>query len=196
MHIDRRGILKGLGALFGAQVANNLLGGEAWSVAMAFQQTPDKRQLQLLSSAQLSTLAAVADVTIPATDTPGALATDCHWFVDNQLQHCFDTQAQTAALAILDKLEASASGQQGNTFSQLDNDQQLILLNALEQSAQGFSQNDTQAFKLVKSLLVFGYFTSEVGMTKMLAYDPVPGGFRGSVPYASVGKAYSGGFPF
>ncbi|ALS96847.1 gluconate 2-dehydrogenase subunit 3 family protein [Lacimicrobium alkaliphilum] len=196
MHIDRRGMLKGLGALFGAQVASSLLGGQAWSVAMAFQQTADKHKLQLLSPEQLNTLAAVADLTIPATDTPGALATDCHWFVDNQLRHCFDTQAQTAAGAILDKIEATASGQLGHSFNQAGEDQQLTLLNALEQSEQGFTRNDTQAFKLVKSLLVFGYFTSEVGMTKMLAYDPVPGGFKGSVPYASVGKAYSGGFPF
>ncbi|GGD78860.1 gluconate 2-dehydrogenase subunit 3 family protein [Lacimicrobium alkaliphilum] len=195
--MDRRSLLKGLGLVLGAHAANTLVSGNGLSVAMAFQQTPEgNRQLQLLTASQLQTLAVIGDLSIPKTDTPGALATDCHWFVDNQLHHCFEPQEQETVVAILDKIQAASVARFGNGFSQTEPARQLSLLNALEQTQQEFSLTDTQAFKLVKSLLVFGYFTSEVGMTKVLAYDPVPGGFKGSVPYASVGKAYSGGFPF
>jgi len=38
---------------------------------------------------------------------------------------------------------------------------------------------------------VFGYYTSQPGATKELTYLPLPGGFKGSVPLASVGSAYS-----
>lgn len=195
--MDRRSLLKGLGLVLGAHAANTLLGGNGWSVAMAFQQTAEgNRQLQLLTASQLQTLAVIGDLTIPRTDNPGALATDCHWFVDNQLRHCFQPQVQETVMAILDKIQAASVTRFGTDFSETEPARQLSLLTALEQTQQEFSLTDTQAFKRVKSLLVFGYFTSEVGMTKMLAYDPVPGGFKGSVPYASVGKAYSGGFPF
>ncbi|MDU0353713.1 hypothetical protein RS130_07055 [Paraglaciecola aquimarina] len=35
---------------------------------------------------------------------------------------------------------------------------------------------------MLKALIVFGYFTSEVGATQALNYQAVPGGFKGSIP--------------
>lgn len=194
--LNRRSLLKGLGVVLGAQFASQLVGGSGLSVAMAFQKDSALRQLQLLSERQLKTLASMADLIIPQTDTPGALATDCHWFVDNQLKHCFDSDEQAVATVILNKIDTVALGQWGKAFYQGEQAGQLALLTALEATEDPFTQADTKAFKMLKALVVFGFFTSKVGMTQLLAYDPVPGGFKGSVPYASVGKAYSGGYPF
>ena len=36
-------------------------------------------------------------------------------------------------------------------------------------------------FQLIKELTLLGYFTSEIGATQALRYDPVPGHYRGSV---------------
>lgn len=193
--IQRRSLLKGLGVLFGVQAAQSLLGGNALSVAMAFAQSAP-RQLQVFSAEQMRVLAIIGDLTIPQTDTPGALATDSHWFVDNQLKHCFATETQTSAKQILDKIITRAQALLSLPFTDATKQQQLTLLQALESSQSGFDGADTKAFKQLKALLVFGFFTSKVGMTQLLQYDPVPGGFKGSVAYASVGKAYSGGFPF
>jgi hypothetical protein len=46
-------------------------------------------------------------------------------------------------------------------------------------------------FRFLKALIVFGYFTSEVGVTKALNYQPVPGGFIGSIPANSDTKSWS-----
>ena len=43
----------------------------------------------------------------------------------------------------------------------------------------------------VKELVLVGYFTSEPGATQVLQYNPVPGPFKGCVPYAEVGKAWA-----
>lgn len=196
LSLDRRSLLKGLGAVLGAQAASQLLGGQNVAVAMAFAQDSAPRQLQLLSERQFKTLAGIADLTIPRTDTPGALDTHSHWFVDNQLKHCFDSEEQAVATVILNKIDTVAQSQWGKAFYQGEQAGQLALLTALEAADDPFSQADTKAFKMLKALVVFGFFTSKVGMTQLLAYDPVPGGFKGSVPYASVGKAYSGGYPF
>ncbi|HMR57922.1 MAG TPA: gluconate 2-dehydrogenase subunit 3 family protein, partial [Cyclobacteriaceae bacterium] len=40
-------------------------------------------------------------------------------------------------------------------------------------------------------LVLAGYFSSEPGATQALQYNPVPGPFRGCVPYAEVGKAWA-----
>ena len=51
-------------------------------------------------------------------------------------------------------------------------------------------EEDKQAFKALKSLLVFGFFTTEVGATQALNYQAVPGGFKGSVSYSSLKKSW------
>ncbi len=50
-------------------------------------------------------------------------------------------------------------------------------------------------FTLIKQLTIWGYFTSEVGMTKALRYVEVPGKFDGAYPYQKGERAWAiGGF--
>jgi hypothetical protein len=46
-------------------------------------------------------------------------------------------------------------------------------------------------YQAIKQLTIWGYFTSEVGQTEALAYDPVPGVFHGDVPLEPGQKAWS-----
>jgi gluconate 2-dehydrogenase gamma chain len=41
----------------------------------------------------------------------------------------------------------------------------------------------------LNEMTLLGFFTSEVGATQVLQYDPVPGPFKGCVPLKEVGKA-------
>jgi hypothetical protein len=45
-------------------------------------------------------------------------------------------------------------------------------------------------FKL-KQLTVLGYYTSEVGGTKELSYNPVPGSYEGDYDFDKVGHQWS-----
>jgi hypothetical protein len=47
-------------------------------------------------------------------------------------------------------------------------------------------------FMLMKQLTMLGYFTSEIGMTKAMRYDPVPGKDIGDYPYKKGDKAFVG----
>lgn len=47
-------------------------------------------------------------------------------------------------------------------------------------------------FMLMKQLTMLGYFTSEIGMTKAMRYDPVPGKYIGDYPYKKGDKAFVG----
>jgi hypothetical protein len=50
-------------------------------------------------------------------------------------------------------------------------------------------------FTMIKQLTIWGYFTSEVGMTKALRYIETPGKFDGAYPYKKGDKAWAiGGF--
>jgi hypothetical protein len=43
----------------------------------------------------------------------------------------------------------------------------------------------------IKDLTVTGYFTSEVGCTQALRYEPVPGRYDGEMPYKKGDKAWA-----
>ena len=50
-------------------------------------------------------------------------------------------------------------------------------------------------FAMIKQLTIWGYFTSEVGMTQTLRYLETPGKFDGAYPYKKGDKAWAlGGF--
>lgn len=48
-------------------------------------------------------------------------------------------------------------------------------------------QSPKPFFLMIKELTLLGIFTSEIGTTKVLQYDEIPGGFQGCVPLESVG---------
>jgi gluconate 2-dehydrogenase gamma chain len=48
-----------------------------------------------------------------------------------------------------------------------------------------------QHFRVMKELVLLGYYTSQAGMTRELQHQAVPGKFQGCVPLATVGRAWA-----
>jgi hypothetical protein len=188
----KRRFMLGLSTLLGGATASHLLGGNALSVALAY--TPKQNSAQvpgsLFSQEYMLMLRDICAQVIPKTETLGAAEVDVHGFIDNQLFHCFDANEQRQAKDILAHINKQANNRYKQSFSGCTKIQQLQLLRDVEQTAGGFDANQKSQFKLLKGLVVFGYYTSEVGATQELSFLPVPGGFKGSVPYDSVGKAW------
>ena len=65
--------------------------------------------------------------------------------------------------------------QYGKSFVDLEQDQQLAYLRILDQEKQPDS-----FFKSMKQIILWAYFTSEVGM-KSMNYLPVPGRYNGCI---------------
>lgn len=192
---QRRSFLLGITALIGSAGAANLLGGNALSVAMAYQNNPKSWQSagRLLSQGQMHLLRDICQIVIPKTDTAGAADVDTHGFIDNQLVRCHPRWQQTQVVDLLVRIDAAANKRFAQAFTQVSQQQQLALLTSIEEADQEFGHDDSEHFAFLKQLIVFGYFTTEVGATKELAYLPVPGGFKGSIPYSSIGKSWLGG---
>ena len=190
----RRSILFGLSAIIGSAGATKMLGGNALGVAMAYQNRPDGVQAagRLFTNGQMQILREVCQLVIPKTDTPGAADLDTHGFIDNQLVRCHRADEQLRAVKLLKLMDSSAKKQFKKNFIQSSEHQQLSLLTSIENAKNGFLADDAEHVAFLKQLIVFGYFTTEIGATEELAYLPVPGGFKGSIPYSSVNKAWFG----
>ncbi len=189
---DKRRFLQGLAAVLGSATVSGLCAGSALANALTYQAKPDSSNCDgvLFSQSQMKTLAAICQTVIPKTDTPSAAELDVHGFIDHQLVACYSKSQQQQAKQLIDTIDSQSVKRVQKVFYQLSTEQQTELLADLENQFNGFSQQASEQFSKLKALMVFGYFTTEVGATQALSYQAVPGGFKGVIPYQSVGKAY------
>lgn len=182
---SRRSALRNIAALCGLALT-----GDALAAVTGAQAKAAYRPV-LLNPDAFRLTAVLAELVIPATDTPGALAVGAHRVIDNVLGVCSSSQAQAAFLRGLERLDQVAMAQHGKRFVALRPARQTALLRALDSAQAPFSSTDRAFFTQLKSLTLFAYYTSEAGATRELKFVPVPGGYKGDVPAATVGRRWA-----
>ncbi|MBU3005364.1 gluconate 2-dehydrogenase subunit 3 family protein [Paraglaciecola arctica] len=183
--LSRRSFLKGLGGVVGTSSAAAILSGNAVSVALAFE--PIKGGTEkgaLFNKQQMMMLKAICATIIPATETPGAADVDTQGFIDNQLFHCYTGSLQNEVFQLLINIDSEAKAMFDVDFVELSDKEQLELLEQVEIGSNTLLLNNRDKFKFLKSLVCFGYYTSEAGASQELRYLAIPGGYKGSVPYS------------
>jgi len=150
------------------------------------------RRGQVLSEAQMRLLCSLVEVIIPATDTPGAAATDTHGFIDDQLANCRAPDEAAQFIAQLDLLNDQVQKSRGKAFHELSSQEMTEVMTAVTRNEEPFEVLDTAFFYKLKALTVLGYYSSQEGASQELVYLPIPGGYRGDFTLAdSGGKAFS-----
>jgi len=94
-------------------------------------------------------------------------------------------------LAGLADLDARAQSAHSQPFRQCSPEQRIALLG--EMDARAFASNRGEEgwfFRRLKELTIVGYYTSEIGAMQELHVSPF-GAYRGDIPYASIGRAWS-----
>ena len=190
---SRRRFLKGLSTMFGGAAIGSMLTGNAISVAMAY--VPSNNDIltdgKIFKKAQLMLLKQICAIVIPKTETLGAAEVDTHGFMDNQLFHCHTKPQQEKAHEVLNLINQAAEKYFSTLFIKLSDEQQFQLLTELDLGEKRFDQTQRKSFKALKQFICFGYYTSEVGATQELRYDPVPGGFKGSISYEASESSWA-----
>ncbi|HCM46227.1 MAG TPA: hypothetical protein DIS98_01485 [Colwellia sp.] len=193
---SRRNFFRGLTMLVGSTAATVLLTSNSISVAMAYSLQPtsllnapvfDGKVFSLL---QLKKLQKICAIVIPQTDTLGAAEVNTHGFIDNQLFHCYENSEQEQMKALLTLIERVSNQQFSSSFTALNSKQQFDLLTDLDLGQNNFNAKQRTDFKVLKRLICFGYYTSEVGASKELRYLAVPGGYKGSIPYKKTDASW------
>lgn len=136
--------------------------------------------------------AALAETIIPATDTPGAREAGVGDFIEFMLQEWYPAEDRDRFVAGQVNLAEHCSAAFGARFDDLDTNQQIAVVTELmEGSVPTFEDGGVAFFEHAKQLTVFGYYTSEIGMTVERRYLPVPGRYDGAYPYEKVGTLFT-----
>jgi gluconate 2-dehydrogenase gamma chain len=148
---------------------------------------------EFLTKEQASLVTQVAEIIIPKTDTPGAKEVGVPSFIDRILKDCYSKEDQDRFLSGLKAFDEEPDNTYGDTFMDLDDEDQLAYVKLKHDAAVREEQEDTKetprGFILtMKELTMLGYFTSEVGATKVLQYEAVPGAYKGCIPLSEAGN--------
>lgn len=139
----------------------------------------------------------IADTILPnTTDSPGAKEAGAGAFMMLIVEDCYEEREQKIFVEGLKKIQTESQTQFNNSFNALNAVQRYELLSVMDKTAADYeSSKETDApphyFSLIKQLATFAYFSSEIGMTKALRYNPIPGRFDGCVEYKVGEKAWA-----
>ncbi len=155
--------------------------------------------LKVLDPHQNDTVVTIAEMIIPATDTPGATAAKVNEFVDLALSEWLEADERKKFLDGLTELDDRSRKQFSKDFTTSTPEQQKQLLEQIDGEVAGLREADRQGihreptlsqnfFRMMKRVTLLGYFTSEVGVTQELHNPIIPGRYDGCVLLDQRGK--------
>lgn len=180
--MDRREVMRGLALMFGAELLLPIQAAVAQGI------DPVKfTGASLFADALREETAALVDIIIPDTDSPGAKEAGVADFIEFMLQEWYPAADRERFLGGMASLGEYCMQQYQQGFSALEQDDQVRVVAALQDGQAGhFEDGGQEFFTHVKQLTIFGYYTSEIGMTVERRYLPVPGSYDGAYPYDKV----------
>lgn len=145
-----------------------------------------KKQIRLLNE--------IADTIIPDTDVPGAKAAKTGQFIAVIVNDCYESDAQKRFMDGLTKFEESCKQKSKKPFPRWSQAQQHDFLVGLDNEQKAYQKNKkdeepTHYFRVIKDLVLWGYFTSEIGATQALRSLEVPGRY-GTIDYKKGDRSW------
>ncbi len=146
-----------------------------------------------LDARQSETVAAIAEMIIPETDTPGAIEAGVCEFIDLLLTDFLPPQERDAFLRGLARLDRRSAQVHGRRFADCPAEKQAGLLEEQEREAASASRaagpeeliwgrsnpKIVHFFQRMKWATLMGYYTSSQGMLDELGWSLMPGAYEG-----------------
>jgi hypothetical protein len=194
--MNRREAISSVAMLIGGVV----IGGEVFALA-GCNSTPQQIN-GLFNTADISLMDEIAETIIPKTGTPGAKEAKVGAFMAVMVKDCYTPEQQKVFIDGLKTINEESNKTYQNNFIALTDQQKKTLLNSLDKEQKEYTaklkeqpkkDNEVQLphyFRLMKQLTLLGFFTSEVGGTKVLTYMDVPGRYDACIPYKKGDPVY------
>lgn len=195
--MNRRELLKNTAFLMG--------GLSSMSVANAFLAGVDGRakiKSVLFTAKQRQVTAVLAEMIIPRTDTPGAIDAGVPHFIELMVSDWYTDREREIFFSGLQLVNDYCKDNYGNDFMESRQDNKVKSLEYAEEQSEKYKPPKSKSpldneddeskpfFLKLKELTVLGYYTSEVGATKELNYNPMPMRYS-DIDFVEVGRQWS-----
>jgi hypothetical protein len=189
--VDRRSYLKTILVLGASSVASlSVFKWVAINKAVTKQEFIDKRDI----------IAELAELIIPATDTPGAKAAGVHDYIINVLVNCNPVKQQRKFYSGIEDVEKYTLKNFGQSFMEANFEKRTAVLAHFANHA-GYSSRILNKinnkllgepfYSKLRYLTVEGYCQSQIGATQGLAYDYIPVTYEACIPILKNQKSWA-----
>jgi hypothetical protein len=189
--VNRRDSLKALSAVTAHALFPSVLAGAA-EAAARLEASGEVWTPRWIRPERAAMLEALVDTILPATDTPGARDARVQVFVDLALRDCYTPGEQKLFVDGLEALARECVARHGRPFESCSPEERHALLARLDAASYAPDTGARGSFiRILKDLTLVGFFTSRIGATQVLAYEAVPGGYRGCLELRPGQKAWA-----
>lgn len=136
---------------------------------------------------EAKSLTAIADIIIPKTDTSGALDANVPAFIDTMMAEVYAADAQQRFHEGFKEFESTAKAG-GKEFLEQDRATQTATVKQALETAVAGDQPQRPFILMARELTLLGFYTSQVGITENMDYQPVPTVYHGCVPISQMKK--------
>jgi hypothetical protein len=197
--INRREAIRRVSALLGGVA---FVGGSGL-LAAAEKARPAAARTGEFTDQDIAFLEEIAETILPATKTPGAKAAKTGAFMALMVTDCYGAGEQKTFRDGMRNVEEAMQKAHGVSFMAAKPEQRLAVLTVLDHEQkrimdereavlrQGGAKQTAHYFRMMKELALLGFFTSEIGCTKVLRYAEVPGRFDPCIPYTQGEPAWA-----
>ncbi|WP_299981205.1 gluconate 2-dehydrogenase subunit 3 family protein [uncultured Pseudoteredinibacter sp.] len=204
--MDRRFFLQALTMLGGSYATAAIAGfadsSQAAAKPLAIGPSIDELPSDLFSEQDRKELSAMAEVIIPRTESPGAIDAGVPRFIEYMVQNWLNEAEQHVFLEGFRATQKHCLTEFSKSFSELNSDQQLAILEGLEDKASDspwydFANVQRQYIEdapficQLKELTIFGFYSSELGAKQVLRHDPMPMQFDGEFALGEEDSSWS-----
>jgi len=199
--INRREAIRRVSALLGGVA---FVGGSGL-LAAAEKALPAVARTGAFTDQDIAFLDEIAETILPATKTPGAKAAKTGAFMALMVTDCYSPAEQKVFHDGMHSVDEATQKAHGVSFMAATPAQRLAVLTvfdheqkrvmdereAAQRAAGGGAKPPAHYFRMMKELALLGFFTSEIGYTKVLRYAEVPGRFDPCIPYTQGEPAWA-----
>jgi hypothetical protein len=186
--MDRRDLIRTLGLGAATTALAGLSPGRLLALGRDAHEHATTATWRRFSPHQGELAGTIAELIIPSTDTPGAREAGVAEFMDFMVESSFDPDDRDRFLLGLDEMDRRSMRLNGLPFLQTSHAQQNAVLTGMATEAESLreagEEDPPHFFHVIKELTLFGYYTSEIGMTEELGWRMIPGSYDGCVDLA------------
>lgn len=149
---------------------------------------------EFFSEYEANLVTALADVIMPKDDYPSASEVGVPSFIESMVSTVYNQEQRNAFMQGLNEFGSLAQGTLQIDFTEsVDEDRYRFTYEQNQTALQLRNEPNSEPsfFLMFKELTILGYFTSEVGATQVLRYEPTPGFYNGCMPFDEIGKTWA-----
>lgn len=177
-------------AMIASVMGSSIIGSEILMSCSAIEQPSDD-----FSNDMVKLLNEIGETILPASHkSPGAKEANIGEFIKIFVSECYDREEKDVFNKGLIELEQECVNMFAKNFVDVNKNERSALLIKLDDEARIANKINGKPhyYNTIKELTIKGYFTSEIGSSKALRYNPIPGHYEGCIDYKRGDKAWGG----